>query len=277
MPRVQLRRAPIALTVLIAVARATPSAAADPAPTASGARASADATPAARATSAEASGIPAARAAEHVGENVAIVGRVVAIHSSPTATVLAFAPNFAGFTATILAADRDKFPQAFEDRYQDKAVRLTGAVTAYRGKPEMRLQDPTQIALVDAAAESASPVVRVLGPAAARTSPTPDALAEVRQNLAALNDRLDTIDARLGGIEARLGGLERNVAVLAATPPEARAPLLAIGVPSATVRAAYGDPVEIGRGARGETIWLYGTGRSVTFDGDGRVLAWTGF
>jgi len=274
MPRVQARRVPIALTVLFSVARVSAAAAADPMPASTPARVTIVAAPTPLALTAD-SGIPAARAADHIGETATIVGRIVAIHASPAATVLAFAANFAGFTATILAADRDKFPEPFEERYQDKAVRLTGAVTAYRGKPEMRLQDPKQIVLVDVPAESASPPARVLSPGA--VSPTPDALAELRQSLAALNDRLDAIDARLGGIEARLAGVERNVATIAATPPEVRAPMLALGVPSATVRAAYGDPIDTRRGARGETVWFYGAGRSVTFDGNGRVLAWTGF
>src|SRR5262245_22260998 len=53
--------------------------------------------------------IAGSRAGDYVGQDVTIEGRVVAIHDSPLATVIAFAPNFAGFTATILAADRDKF------------------------------------------------------------------------------------------------------------------------------------------------------------------------
>ena len=211
--------------------------------------------------------IPASRAAEHVDENVTVVGRVVATYASPTATVLAFAPNFAGFTATILAADRGKFPDP-EERYRDRMVRLIGTVTAYRGKPEMRLSDPTQIVVVEAPGESPSPGARAT--LAIRVSPTPDPLAETRQSFAALNDRLDAI-------EARLAAIEHAIAVLGASVSEPRAPALAVGVSSAAVRATFGDPLRTSRGARGETVWVYDGGRSITFDRNGRVVAWTGF
>src|SRR5262245_35177713 len=76
--------------------------------------------------------IPDRRAADYVGQQVTIEGRVVATHESPLATVFAFAPNFAGFTATILAADRGRFPADITERVNDKVVRVTGVVTAYR-------------------------------------------------------------------------------------------------------------------------------------------------
>src|SRR5262249_53860299 len=81
--------------------------------------------------------IAGSRAGDYVGQIGPTEGRIAGIHESPLATVLGFAPNFAGFTATILAADRDKFPADLAARVQDKNVRVTGTVTAYRGKPEM--------------------------------------------------------------------------------------------------------------------------------------------
>src|SRR5690242_2490818 len=93
--------------------------------------------------------VPAARAGEYVGRgDVTIEGRVVAAYASPLATVLAFAPNFAGFTATILAGDRAKFPGDLDERYRGKLLQLTGPVTAYRGKPEMQVRDPSQVKIV---------------------------------------------------------------------------------------------------------------------------------
>src|SRR5690242_942149 len=63
------------------------------------------------------------RAGDYVGQDVTIEGRVAAVHESPLATVVGFSPNFAGFTATILAADRDKFPSDLEARLRDRVVR----------------------------------------------------------------------------------------------------------------------------------------------------------
>ena len=88
---------------------------------------------------------PAAGPATTSGQDVTIEGRVTAIHESPLATVIAFGQNFAGFTATILAADRDKFPSDLDARIRDRVVRVSGTVTTYRGKPEMALRDPAQL------------------------------------------------------------------------------------------------------------------------------------
>ena len=88
--------------------------------------------------------VPVTRAGEYVGTDATVEGRVVAVYASPLATVLGFAPNFAGFTATILAGDRAKFPGDVEERYRGKLMQLTGPVTAYRGKPEMQVRDPSQ-------------------------------------------------------------------------------------------------------------------------------------
>ncbi len=101
-------------------------------------------------------------------------------------------------------------------------------------------------------------------------SPSPDLVAESRLSHEALNQRL-------AAIEARLAGIEQAIATLSAGMAAERPVALAVGTPAATVRAAFGDPLETARGARGEIVWLYDGGRSVTFDGTGRVLAWSGF
>jgi hypothetical protein len=140
--------------------------------------------------------IAGSRAGDYVGQDVTVEGRVAAIHESPLATVLAFAPNFAGFTATILAADREKFPSDLEARLRDRLVRVSGTVTAYRGKPEMALRDPSQLVLAPPPAPGSVAAVRS-APAA-----TPDAAAdEMRRALARIEARLDSIDARLRAVE----------------------------------------------------------------------------
>lgn len=223
--------------------------------------------------------VPAAKAADHVGKEVTVEGRVVATYDSPLATVLAFAPNFAGFTATILAGDRPKFPTDIEAHYRGRLVQLTGPITAYRGKPEMTVRDPSQLTLVvdpnttptpAAAPTRAAPLVVL--------SPNPD-LEQMRETLAAIEDRL-------GGLEARLVTIERVLATQAADAqaaqatfptPAARVRGLGLGVSAAGVRAALGQPNEVRRGVDGSDVWLYGTGRTVSFDTNGRVVAWTGF
>ena len=141
--------------------------------------------------------IAGSRAGDYVGQDVTVEGRVAAIHESPLATVVAFSPNFAGFTATILAADRDKFPADLEARIRDRVVRVSGTVTAYRGKPEMALHDPAQLVLAPPPAP---------GSMAARPEPSPAAnpdasLVEIRRALARIETRLDALDARLTTLE----------------------------------------------------------------------------
>ena len=152
--------------------------------------------PAAGPAPAPAPAIPGSRAGDYVGQDVTIEGRVIAIHESPLATVLAFSQNFAGFTATILTADRDKFPRDLDARIRDRVVRVSGTVTTYRGKPEMALRDPSQLVL-------ASP-----GPgsvAAAHPAPVPvatvDGSAELRRALNRIETRLEAIEGRLTTIE----------------------------------------------------------------------------
>lgn len=145
---------------------------------------------------APAAAVPGSRAGDYVGQDVTIEGRVAAVHESPLATVVGFSPNFAGFTATILAADRDKFPSDLEARLRDRVVRVSGTVTAYRGKPEMALRDPAQLVL-------APPPP---GSVAARAEPTlaatPNAsIEELRRALARIETRLDSLENRLTTLE----------------------------------------------------------------------------
>lgn len=137
------------------------------------------------------------RASDYVGQDVTIEGRVAAVHESPLATVLAFSQNFAGFTATILAADRDKFPSDLAARIRDHVVRVSGTVTAYRGKPEMALRDPTQLVLAPAPAPGSVSAARPT-PAPATADP---AVEELRRVLGRLEARLESIEARLTVLE----------------------------------------------------------------------------
>jgi len=209
--------------------------------------------------------VPAARAGEYVGRgDVTVEGRVVAAYASPLATVLAFAPNFAGFTATILAGDRAKFPGDLDERYRGKLLQLTGTVTAYRGKPEMQVRDPSQVKIVTDPNLTATPAATR---AAAAPTPRPED-DELRQVIA-------TLEARVAALEARVAGAEQTLA--AQNPPPPLPPAgLAVGADGGAVRRTLGAPQEVQRRSDGD-VWLYGTGRTVTFGPDGRVVAWTGF
>ncbi len=208
--------------------------------------------------------VPVTRAGEYIGHEVTVEGRVVAAYDSPLATVLAFAPNFAGFTATILAGDRAKFPGDVGERYRGKLVQLTGPVTAYRGKPEMQIRDLSQVTVV--VDPNLTPT-----PLASRPAPAPTPLAEIEE----MRRVIATLEERISALEARIAGAEETLAARTAPPPPPSG--LAVGADAATVRTTLGPPREVQHGADGGDVWRYGTGRTVTFDTNGRVVVWTGF
>jgi hypothetical protein len=220
---------------------------------------------AAAATSVQAETVPASRAGEYVGRDVTVEGRVVATHVSPTATVVAFAPNFAGFTATILASDRAKFPADFEERYRGRLVQLTGKIAAYRGKPEMTVRDPSQMAIV--VDPNVTPTI------AAAMSPVP--VPTPRVDVEEMQRVVIALEERVAALEARLLAAEQ--ALSAPVPAVGRPPRFGVGASASTVRAALGDPTDIRKRGDIGDVWLYASGRSVTFDNSGRVVAWTGF
>jgi hypothetical protein len=220
--------------------------------------------------------VPSAHANDYVGREVVVEGRVVAMHDSPLASVFAFAPNFAGFTATILAGDRAKFPSDLAARYSGKVVHLSGTITAYRGKPEMTVRDPSQLTLV------VDPNLTPTPAAVATPLPAPSPQADVEE----LRRGMGVLDDRMGSLEARLAAIEQLLAAQAAQVEAARAvfptpasglPGLGIGAGPAAVRQGLGPPDDVRRDASGAEVWLYGTGRSVTFDRACRVVSWTGF
>ena len=215
------------------------------------------------------------RAAEYVGQEVTIEGRVIEAHESPLATVLAFAPGFAGFTAKILAADRERFPRDIAARAKDQVVRVTGVVTSYRGQPEMTLAEPAQLVLLPVVGASAAAVTPAATVTGATPAPTPTGGGEEMQRL------LDDLAARVETLESRVEALEE-----APLRPEVDGPLvgvqpapapLSVGSTGAEVRRVLGDPLQVGGQRGGTVLWSYGEGRSVTFDRTGRVVAWTGF
>jgi len=94
--------------------------------------------------------IAPAEAAKHVGDLVVVEGRVEQIVLSVNLTTHI---NFGGlypnhvFTATIFKAKQPLF-KGVKD-YEGKVVQVRGVVHLYRGKPEIVLEEPTQLRLPD--------------------------------------------------------------------------------------------------------------------------------
>jgi hypothetical protein len=94
--------------------------------------------------------ITPAEAAKHVGDLVVVEGKVDQIVLSVNLTThINFGgryPNHA-FTATIFKAKQPLFTGVKD--YEGKVVQVRGVVHLYRGKPEIVLEEPTQLRLPD--------------------------------------------------------------------------------------------------------------------------------
>lgn len=112
---------------------------------------SASLTPAANAAGAV-SGTPSGdydytAASAHIGEYASVHGTLQDAHVSASGTVfLDFCKNYktCPFSAVIFADDAKKFPDL--NSYSGKLITLTGTISSYSGKAEIKLSDPSQIA-----------------------------------------------------------------------------------------------------------------------------------
>jgi len=81
---------------------------------------------------------------------VTVEGTVVATYNNGRVCFLNFHPDYKRhFTAVIFASSFPDFPKNPEQYYYGKKVRVTGYVKEYNGKPEMVLNYPKQIQIVE--------------------------------------------------------------------------------------------------------------------------------
>jgi micrococcal nuclease len=92
--------------------------------------------------------IGACNAGNYIGGEKIVEGRIADGYKSKTNTVfLNFEkpyPNHC-FTAVIFSSDLVNFPENPQDYYQGKIVRARGVIKEYNGKPEIILEDLSQI------------------------------------------------------------------------------------------------------------------------------------
>ncbi len=88
-------------------------------------------------------------AAKHYGEYTTVEGTIVDTHNSGKACFLNFHPDYKRyFTAVIFASAFSQFPKNPENYYYGKKVRVSGYIKEYKGKPEIILNDPSQIEIL---------------------------------------------------------------------------------------------------------------------------------
>lgn len=86
---------------------------------------------------------------KHYGEYAKVEGTIAVTHNSGKACFLNFHPDYTRhFTAVIFASAFPRFPARPENYYYGKRVRVTGYIKEYKGKPEIILDDPSQIEIL---------------------------------------------------------------------------------------------------------------------------------
>lgn len=92
--------------------------------------------------------IGACNAGNYYGKEAIVEGKIVSAYKSGTNTVfLNFEKPYPNscFSSIIFSSDQYKFVQNPESYYSDKNVRIKGKIKEYQGKPEIILNDPSQI------------------------------------------------------------------------------------------------------------------------------------
>jgi len=93
-------------------------------------------------------------AANHVGEEVTVCGEVTGAkysdHRKRKPTFIDFGPPHPNqhFTALIWGEYRDKFDYVPESLF-GKTICVSGTITEYKGRAEIKVSDPSQISIVE--------------------------------------------------------------------------------------------------------------------------------
>jgi micrococcal nuclease len=92
--------------------------------------------------------IGACQAGNYYGKEMIVEGKIVDTNRSKTNTVfLNFEKPYPNqcFNSVIFSSDQYRFVQNPENYYLNKTVRIRGEIKEYQGKPEIILEDPSQI------------------------------------------------------------------------------------------------------------------------------------
>jgi micrococcal nuclease len=106
-------------------------------------------------------GIASADAKEHIGETNTVCGPIAGTRylesSASKPTLLNFDHPYPDHTFSVMIpnASRAKFSEPPEKLFKGKIVCVTGAIIDYRGKPEIVVDDPSQIVIQEPAAAPA--------------------------------------------------------------------------------------------------------------------------
>jgi micrococcal nuclease len=89
-------------------------------------------------------------AAQYYGQTITVEGMVVGTYNSGKVVFLNFDEDYKStFKVVIFPEDWPKFPEPPEELFLDKKVRVKGLVKEYQGAPEIIVEEPEQIEVVE--------------------------------------------------------------------------------------------------------------------------------
>ncbi|OGP26553.1 MAG: hypothetical protein A2X91_01995 [Deltaproteobacteria bacterium GWB2_65_81] len=93
--------------------------------------------------------VPWEEAHRHEGEEIVVEGTIVRTHRTKTVLYLNFHANWKRYlTLVLFVKDLPRFPGNPGTDYKGKKVRVRGEVKIYKGRPEMVIREPSNIAIV---------------------------------------------------------------------------------------------------------------------------------
>ena len=94
--------------------------------------------------------IPWDLAGNYIGKHKTVEGKITRTHNSGKACFLNFHNNFTRYMSLVIfASDYDKFPKKPEEFYIGKLVRASGIIKEYKGSPEIVLENPKQVSIIN--------------------------------------------------------------------------------------------------------------------------------
>ncbi|MGD8524474.1 MAG: hypothetical protein PVF56_25240, partial [Desulfobacterales bacterium] len=94
--------------------------------------------------------IPWDLAGNYIGKYMSVEGKIARTHNSGKACFLNFHNNWARYFSLVIFDNVfHRFPEKPEEFYLDKFVRARGKIKMYRGRPEIVLNNPNQIEIIN--------------------------------------------------------------------------------------------------------------------------------
>ncbi len=91
-------------------------------------------------------------AGDYIGAQITVEGEIVRTHDTGKVTFLNFTPDYQGtLSLVIFASDYADYPATPAGYFRGKHVRATGAVKEYQGAPEIVIESPDQIEILQPA------------------------------------------------------------------------------------------------------------------------------